>query len=162
MDGRDCKDIFLIFSFLFGFFFPLLSSSSSLNIFVFFISLLSFLFRQESYEVDGIYLDYSVDTAVLIEYFKASQNSSLLLQWSSPSLGIPLQVVPTSVLSHYSPCACVLTGFTGTYCTVLANNCGQNPCQNGGTCINGFETYTCSCSAGFTGDLCTTPGPLAL
>ena len=36
------------------------------------------------------------------------------------------------------------------------NDCSPNPCQNGGTCTDGVNSYTCSCAAGFTGDNCRT------
>ena len=45
------------------------------------------------------------------------------------------------------------------YCDSLACNfnnddCAPNPCQNGGTCTDGANSYTCTCAAGFTGANC--------
>ncbi|XP_031556083.1 neurogenic locus notch homolog protein 1-like [Actinia tenebrosa] len=38
--------------------------------------------------------------------------------------------------------------------------CSTKPCQNGATCLEGKDTYYCSCSAGYTGRTCDTPlGP---
>ena len=34
------------------------------------------------------------------------------------------------------------------------NECDSDPCQNGGDCHNGDNTYTCSCTAGYSGDDC--------
>jgi len=36
------------------------------------------------------------------------------------------------------------------------NNCYPDPCQNGGTCVDGDYGYTCNCPAGFTGVNCQT------
>ena len=36
------------------------------------------------------------------------------------------------------------------------NDCGVNPCLNGGTCLDGVNSYTCSCAAGFSGKACMT------
>ena len=36
------------------------------------------------------------------------------------------------------------------------NNCNPNPCANGGTCIDGVDSYTCQCAAGYTGPNCNT------
>ena len=36
------------------------------------------------------------------------------------------------------------------------DECGSNPCQNGGTCMDGVNSYTCSCAAGYTGQHCET------
>ena len=40
--------------------------------------------------------------------------------------------------------------------TKLVDECASNPCQNGGTCSDGFNEYTCSCVAGYEGANCET------
>ncbi|XP_028513086.1 neurogenic locus Notch protein [Exaiptasia diaphana] len=53
------------------------------------------------------------------------------------------------------------------YCVGGANNifiyrfdnvdeCAKKPCQNGAQCIDGVNSYTCKCAAGFTGPNCET------
>ena len=37
------------------------------------------------------------------------------------------------------------------------NDCIANPCHNGGTCHDGCNSFTCSCTGGFIGDTCDTP-----
>jgi len=37
------------------------------------------------------------------------------------------------------------------------NDCpAMNPCNNGGTCVDGIGTYTCSCATGYSGPTCDT------
>ena len=36
------------------------------------------------------------------------------------------------------------------------NDCSTSPCDNGGTCTDGINTYTCQCSDGYTGNDCQT------
>lgn len=36
------------------------------------------------------------------------------------------------------------------------NECVGAPCQNGATCIDAVNAYTCSCVAGYAGDDCET------
>ena len=36
------------------------------------------------------------------------------------------------------------------------NECSPNPCQYGGTCTDGVNTYLCTCVAGYTGTTCAT------
>ncbi len=36
------------------------------------------------------------------------------------------------------------------------NQCAQNPCQNGGTCVNyGTQGFVCQCRFGCTGQTCS-------
>ncbi len=36
------------------------------------------------------------------------------------------------------------------------DDCVDSPCQNGGTCTDGINAYTCTCAKGFTGSTCAT------
>ena len=36
------------------------------------------------------------------------------------------------------------------------NNCAQHPCHNGGECVYGVDSFTCSCADGYTGPFCQT------
>jgi len=36
------------------------------------------------------------------------------------------------------------------------DECSSNPCENGGTCTDGVNGFTCSCLAGYTGTTCET------
>ena len=36
------------------------------------------------------------------------------------------------------------------------DECQSDPCQNGATCKDGTQLYTCSCLAGYSGDNCET------
>ena len=40
-------------------------------------------------------------------------------------------------------------------CLVI-NNCANIMCLNGATCVNGLNTYSCNCLAGYTGSVCQT------
>jgi hypothetical protein len=55
-------------------------------------------------------------------------------------------------------CGACPSGYTGTGTTscTLIDNCAATPCQNGGTCMNGVNTFTCSCVGGYTGATCAT------
>ena len=39
---------------------------------------------------------------------------------------------------------------------VAVDNCDPNPCLNGGSCIDGVNTFTCQCALNFTGMTCET------
>jgi len=34
------------------------------------------------------------------------------------------------------------------------NDCANEPCQNGGTCIDGIDSFHCVCPKGWEGTLC--------
>jgi CUB/sushi domain-containing protein len=39
---------------------------------------------------------------------------------------------------------------------VNINECVSNPCQNGATCRDGFNSFSCVCIAGYSGAFCQT------
>ena len=41
------------------------------------------------------------------------------------------------------------------------DHCTPNPCQNGGSCVNGWDGYTCACPAGYSGTSCETVSSVA-
>ena len=47
-----------------------------------------------------------------------------------------------------------ILGFTGTNCEINIDDCDGNVCQNGGTCVDGINTYTCKCPPNWTGRYC--------
>lgn len=42
------------------------------------------------------------------------------------------------------------------------DECSSNPCQNGGTCTDHLNGYSCSCAQGFNGNGCQTGQLLVL
>ena len=68
-------------------------------------------------------------------------------------------------------CQCT-AGYTGDQCETSKNfcfvvfvhfyslsdvdECASSPCQNGGSCGDGINKYTCGCVAGYTGNECET------
>jgi len=46
--------------------------------------------------------------------------------------------------------------FAGLYCELQSTYCqtvGNAVCQNGATCVNKHDGYSCVCAAGYTGQL---------
>ena len=55
--------------------------------------------------------------------------------------------------SDCSGCQCI-SGYEGTLCNSNIDECSPDPCQNGGTCIDGMNSYTCVCMDGYNGTNC--------
>ncbi|XP_045206201.2 sushi, von Willebrand factor type A, EGF and pentraxin domain-containing protein 1-like [Mercenaria mercenaria] len=50
-------------------------------------------------------------------------------------------------------CTCT-GGFKGPICEIAPDNCNQNECQYGATCVSSSKNYTCICPPGFRGHFC--------
>ena len=48
-------------------------------------------------------------------------------------------------------CACA-EGYQGALCESNIDDCAGDPCLNGGTCIDGLNSYECECAEGYVGD----------
>lgn len=44
-------------------------------------------------------------------------------------------------------CSC-RAGFSGRYCQVNDNDCTPSACLNGGSCIDGVDSFACACAQG--------------
>ena len=45
-------------------------------------------------------------------------------------------------------------GYKGENCEINIDDCNPNRCRNGGTCIDGINTFTCDCLDGWEGEFC--------
>ena len=43
-----------------------------------------------------------------------------------------------------------------SYGSVVADHCGNSPCQNEATCVNLVAGYRCDCKTGYSGNNCET------
>ena len=48
------------------------------------------------------------------------------------------------------------TAIVMSYFNTVIDNCRSSPCQNGGSCSNNANRYSCSCITGYTGNECQT------
>lgn len=46
------------------------------------------------------------------------------------------------------------SGFRGANCDENIDDCPGHQCQNGATCIDGINSYTCQCPSTYTGHYC--------
>lgn len=54
------------------------------------------------------------------------------------------------ICACFCSCACPL-GFEGPTCQINTDDCEDNDCENGATCIDGINNYTCFCPPYYTG-----------
>lgn len=47
-----------------------------------------------------------------------------------------------------------MAGYSGENCASDINECASRPCENGGSCADGLDAFSCSCPAGWTGTTC--------
>jgi len=45
---------------------------------------------------------------------------------------------------------------TISFNSIDIDDCASNLCENGGTCVDGINGYTCNCTDGFIGESCRT------
>ena len=62
-------------------------------------------------------------------------------------------------LSGYRTCYTIIVvksfDYYGTSLLLDIDDCARQPCQNGGTCTDAVNNYTCNCVAGYSGKNCS-------
>ena len=53
-------------------------------------------------------------------------------------------------LSHIN-----IVGFEGEVCEINIDDCEDNLCQSGSTCVDLIQDYVCDCLPGYSGEFCT-------
>lgn len=56
------------------------------------------------------------------------------------------------LIAFHHSCKCPL-GFEGPTCQTNADDCEDHDCENGATCVDGVNNYTCFCPPYYTGQL---------
>ena len=59
-------------------------------------------------------------------------------------------------IDHEVVSFCLDRHFPFSFCLQDINDCDPDPCLNGGTCVDGLDSYSCSCPEGYVDDNCTT------
>ena len=59
-------------------------------------------------------------------------------------------------LEHNIVCELYIHNKRITICLSDIDECVPNPCQNGGVCSDGINSFTCECATGFVGVTCET------
>nr|XP_039261757.1 uncharacterized protein LOC120337916 [Styela clava] len=77
------------------------------------------------------------------------------LDLDDPCMSSPCQHdgICESVVGTEYICDC-MCGYTGKNCEIDINECENNPCTNGGICVNQICNFRCECPQGYVGDIC--------
>lgn len=73
---------------------------------------------------------------------------TIILPWAVGWLG----QWHSKLVGRYHGRRLLCAGFTGQNCEENINDCPGNNCKNGGTCVDGVNTYNCQCPPEWTGN----------
>ncbi|XP_015607735.1 protein eyes shut [Cephus cinctus] len=75
----------------------------------------------------------------------------------------PCQNDAVCLLEDSQPVCYCVPDYHGSLCELRYNDCESKfaQCENGGTCIDGINNFTCACPVPYTGDMCDRYNPYA-
>ena len=89
-------------------------------------------------------------------HFTFSELDALLQTVSLPFV----VVVQTAASISFICCSVLLENKFRRLTFTDINDCVNHTCQNGGSCVDGINNFTCNCLKGYTGSHCQTGIPL--
>ena len=81
---------------------------------------------------------------------------AIVLMGSSVIRATAFRVIPVITAKRVCSYVSVCTLDSLCYPLLDIGECSSDPCQNGGTCIDEINAFTCMCMGGYTGDVCET------
>jgi len=92
---------------------------------------------------------------------KSADVSGLVTSWltgAQPNLGMLLEAAGNkkNIFVSSDGAAAYAPSLEVCYTVPPTDYCADDPCQNGGICINGDDDYTCECAPGYEGTNCET------
>jgi len=108
-------------------------------------------------QIKNVFLDANTYYDFEVHFFEKTGFAQAIFEWESQPLGISQEPVPISSFVHRSGCDCSGTGYTGAQCEIQLNECASDPCKNGGTCVDGIQSFSCLCLPTFSGSICENP-----
>ena len=69
---------------------------------------------------------------------------------------MPVGTIKNSIEQMRQPYANAKNKSALNFCHTDINECANNPCKNGATCVNLQGSYRCDCKSGYSGNKCET------
>ena len=97
-------------------------------------------------------LPINIGTASVMVGVETNQTTYFgLFNYTTIDLSFTIQCAENFQGSYCSECA---SGFTGSQCDINNDDCIGINCSTHGECVDGVNSFKCSCNPGYTGDTC--------
>ena len=100
--------------------------------------------------IDKLQIDIPTSSVVVGDETNVTSYPGLL-GYAAISLSFNVQCVENYQGSQCSEC---VPGFSGSQCEINIDDCAGINCSGHGQCVDGTNSFSCSCDSGFTGATC--------